>query len=150
MDTLWAGCKHCKTVSPWKPPQYSEAFTPPPHLVTAPSTLSKAKYPDPLNQPLACWLSSTADVQRGVDGAGQMMRVALTASLCDGGPAQSTGQVSRPLHTLLLPGFYPLEMTRGSILIVLDTVKRFQLISLSFKAHRPAALRIAFILAGNL
>lgn len=39
----------------------------PPHLVTAPSTLSKAKYPDPLNQPLACWLSSTADVQRGVD-----------------------------------------------------------------------------------
>lgn len=36
------------------------------HVVTGPSTLSKAKYPDPLNQPLACWLSSTADVQRGV------------------------------------------------------------------------------------
>lgn len=36
------------------------------HPVTAPSSLSKAKYPDPLNQPLACWLSSTADVQGGV------------------------------------------------------------------------------------
>lgn len=61
-DTLLGGCKHCKTVSPWKPAHCSEASHP------HPSTLSKAKYPDRQapNQPLACWLSSTADVQRGV------------------------------------------------------------------------------------
>lgn len=64
-DTLFGGCKHCKTVSPWKPAHHSEASHPP--------SLSKAKYPDhgaprrPLASPrLPAWLSSTADVHGGV------------------------------------------------------------------------------------
>lgn len=64
-------CKHCKTVSPWKPAHCSEASHSPsiqstaPQVFPKPSTLTNGPQIGPLPR-LPAWLSSTADVHRGV------------------------------------------------------------------------------------
>lgn len=66
------GCKHCKTVSPWKPAHCSEASHSPSIQSTAPPKSFQSQVPWPTgprigpSPRLPAWLSSTADVHRGV------------------------------------------------------------------------------------